>query len=214
MSIFDVRIDGLPMTVVQADGNDVEPVTVDEFRISVAETYDVIVQPKDSRAYTLFVQAEDRSGYARGTLAPRPGMTAPIPPMDPRPMRTMADMGMGGMDHGSMSGMDMGSKGNVPMDHNATQHQSMPGMDHSVMSGMKMDDGKMGQAAMPGMDHSAMPGMQHGSMSGITGTGDEGKKIRRNVEVDNLAEMPVERLKDPGAARAHLRRSARNQARR
>jgi FtsP/CotA-like multicopper oxidase with cupredoxin domain len=90
MSIFDVRIDGLPTTVVQADGNDVEPVTVDEFRISVAETYDVIVQPKADRAYTLFVQAEDRSGYARGTLAPRPGMVTPIPPMDPRPMRTMA----------------------------------------------------------------------------------------------------------------------------
>jgi len=83
MSIFDVRIDGLPMTVVQADGNDVQPVTVDAFRISVAETYDVIVQPKADRAYTLFVQPEDRSGYARGTLAPRPGMAAPIPPMDP-----------------------------------------------------------------------------------------------------------------------------------
>ena len=75
MSIFDVRIDGLPMTVVQADGNDVEPVTVDEFRISVAETYDVIVQPTADRAYTIFAQAEDRSGYARGTLraAPRHG---------------------------------------------------------------------------------------------------------------------------------------------
>jgi CopA family copper-resistance protein len=111
MSIFDVRIDGLPMTVVQADGNDVVPVTVDEFRISVAETYDVIVQPRDDRAYTLFVQPEDRSGYARGTLAPRAGMAAPIPPMDPRPLRTMADMGMGGMDHGSMSGMDRESAG-------------------------------------------------------------------------------------------------------
>src|SRR5204863_3861148 len=106
MSIFDVRIDGLPMTVVQADGNDVSPVTVDEFRISVAETYDVIVQPKADQAYTIFAQAEDRSGYARGTLAPRPGMTAPIPPMDPRPLRTMADMGMGGMGKG---GMDRGS---------------------------------------------------------------------------------------------------------
>src|SRR5207248_46385 len=85
MSIFDVRIPDLRMTVVQADGNDVEPVTVDEFRISVAETYDVIVQPRAERAYTIFVQVEDRSGFARGTLAPRPGMTAPIPPMDPRP---------------------------------------------------------------------------------------------------------------------------------
>src|SRR5207302_9167423 len=137
----DVRIAGLPMPVVQADGNDVSPVTVDEFRISVAETYDVIVQPKAERAYTIFAQAEDRSGYARGTLAPRPGMTAPIPPMDPRPMRTMADMGMGGMDHGSMSGMDMGSKGNMPMDHGSMPRQSMQGMHHSAIPGMKMDDG-------------------------------------------------------------------------
>src|SRR5205807_10489105 len=109
MSMFDVRIDGLPMTVVQADGNDVEPVTADEFRISVAETYDVIVQPKADRAYALFAQAEDRTGYARGTLAPRVGMTAAIPPMDPRPLRTMADMGMGGMEHGSMPGMSGGA---------------------------------------------------------------------------------------------------------
>ena len=94
MSIFDVRIDGLPMTVIQADGNDVMPVTADECRISVAETYDVIVQPTIDRAYTIFAQAEDRTGYARGTLAPRPGMAAAIPPMDPRPMRTMTDMGM------------------------------------------------------------------------------------------------------------------------
>jgi CopA family copper-resistance protein len=121
MSIFDVRIPDLPMTVVQADGNDIEPVTVDEFRISVAETYDVIVQPTADRAYTIFVQAEDRTGYARGTLAPRPGMTAAIPPMDPRPLRTMADMGMGGMDHGSMSGMD---------------HGAMSGMQHGSMADM------------------------------------------------------------------------------
>jgi FtsP/CotA-like multicopper oxidase with cupredoxin domain len=111
MSIFDVRIPGLPMTVVQADGNDIEPVTVDEFRISVAETYDVIVQPKDDRAYTIFAEAEDRTGYARGTLAPRAGMAAAIPPMDPRPMRTIADMGMAGMEHGEMPGMELGPEG-------------------------------------------------------------------------------------------------------
>ena len=110
MSIFDVRIDGLPMTVVQAHGNEVEPVAVDTFRISVAETYDVIVTPQD-RAYTLFVQAEDRSGFARGTLAPRAGMAAPIPPMDPRPMRTRADMGMEGMEHGEMPGMTLSPEG-------------------------------------------------------------------------------------------------------
>ena len=129
MSIFDVRIDGLPMTVVQADGNDVVPVTVDEFRISVAETYDVIVRPTADRAYTIFAQAEDRTGYARGTLAPRPGMAAAIPPMDPRPVRTMADMGMGSM--GSMSGMTM-DQGSMP----GMDHSSMPGMDHGAMAGM------------------------------------------------------------------------------
>jgi CopA family copper-resistance protein len=162
MSIFDVRIDGLPMTVVQADGNDVEPVAVDEFRISVAETYDVIVQPREDRAYTIFVQAEDRTGYVRGTLAPRPGMAAEIPPMDPRPLRTMADMGMGGMDHGSMSGMDMG--------------------------------------AMFGMDHGSMPGMNHGAVQGMSGmqASAEGKKLQGRVGVDNVAEMPTERLNRPG----------------
>jgi len=111
MSIFDVRIEGLPMTVIQADGNDVMPVTADEFRISVAETYDVIVQPTADRAYTIFAQAEDRTGYARGTLAPRAGMAAAIPPMDPRPMRTMTDMGMGGMEHGEMPGMELSPEG-------------------------------------------------------------------------------------------------------
>jgi len=111
MSIFDVRIDGLPMTVIQADGNDVMPVTADECRISVAETYDVIVQPTIDRAYTIFAQAEDRTGYARGTLAPRPGMAAAIPPMDPRPMRTMTDMGMGGMEHSEMPGMEPSPEG-------------------------------------------------------------------------------------------------------
>src|SRR5262249_1138522 len=111
MRIFDVRIDGLPMTLVQADGNDVAPVTVDEFRISVAETYDLIVQPAADRAYTIFAQAEDRTGYARGTLAPHPGMAAAIPPMDPRPLRTITDMGMAGMEHGEMPGMELGPEG-------------------------------------------------------------------------------------------------------
>ena len=96
MTIFDVRIPGLKMTVVSADGQDVEPVSVDEFRIAVAETYDVIVEPEDDRAYTLFAQAIDRSGYARGTLAPRPGMQAEVPAMDPVVWLGMQDM-MGAM---------------------------------------------------------------------------------------------------------------------
>jgi CopA family copper-resistance protein len=111
MSIFDVRIPGLPMSVVQTDGNDVEPVTVDQFRIGTAETYDVIVEPREDQAFTIFAQAEDRTGFARGTLAPRAGMAAAIPALDPRPLRTMADMGMGGMDHGAMGGMDHAAMG-------------------------------------------------------------------------------------------------------
>jgi FtsP/CotA-like multicopper oxidase with cupredoxin domain len=94
MSIFDVRIPGLKLTVVAADGQDVEPVTVEELRIATAETYDAIVEPTDDRAYTIFAQAIDRSGYARGTLTPRLGLEAEIPPPDPRPLLTMGDMGM------------------------------------------------------------------------------------------------------------------------
>ena len=95
--LFDVRIPGLRMTVVQADGQDVKPVTVDEFRIGIAETYDVIVEPNDSRAYTIFAETLDRSGFARGTLAPREGMNAALPERRKRAVRTMADMGMADM---------------------------------------------------------------------------------------------------------------------
>jgi CopA family copper-resistance protein len=94
MSYFDVRIPGLKMTVVAADGQDVHPVTVDEFRIGVAETYDVIVEPQGDQAYTIFAQSLDRSGYARATLAPRMGMQAEIPAMDAIPELGMAEMGM------------------------------------------------------------------------------------------------------------------------
>lgn len=99
MTIFDVRIPGLKMIVVAADGQDVEPVSVDEFRLAVAETCDVIVEPAADRAWTVFAQSIDRSGYARGTLAPRAGMRAPVPPMDARPVLSMGDM-MGAM-HGA-----------------------------------------------------------------------------------------------------------------
>lgn len=93
MTYFDLRIPGLRLTVVQADGQDVEPVVVDELRIAAAETYDVIVQPEQDRAYTLFAESMDRSGYARGTLATRQGMSAPVPERRPRPLRRLADMG-------------------------------------------------------------------------------------------------------------------------
>jgi CopA family copper-resistance protein len=105
MSYFDVRIPGLKMTVVAADGLPVRPVPVDEFRIAVAETYDVIVEPSGQDAFTIFAQAMDRTGFAAGTLATRAGLSAPVPELDPRPVLTMADMGHGGMGH-DMGAMD------------------------------------------------------------------------------------------------------------
>ncbi|RMS06849.1 Copper resistance protein A, partial [Pseudomonas coronafaciens pv. garcae] len=114
MTYFDVRIPGLKMTVVASDGLYVEPVVVDELRIAVAETFDVIVEPAEG-AYTLFAQSMDRTGYARGTLTSQPGLQAIVPPLDPRPLLSMNDIGMVAMDHGNMS------------------HDSMPGMDHGNM---------------------------------------------------------------------------------
>ena len=99
MTIFNVRIPGLPMTVVQSDGLNVQPVETDEFQIGVAETYDVIVQPNTADAFTVMCESIDRSGYARATLAPSEGMVAEVPPLRPRPLLTMKDMGM---DHGAM----------------------------------------------------------------------------------------------------------------
>ncbi len=123
MSIFDVRIPGLKMTVVAADGQDVEPVSVDEFRIAVAETYDVIVEPSDEQAYTVFAQSIDRTGFVRGTLAPRAGMQADVPAVDPPQWLSMTDM-MGAMAMGA--GMQHGSDGMVGMQH-GSNHGDMAG---------------------------------------------------------------------------------------
>ncbi len=132
MSYFDVRIPGLKMIVIQADGQNVQPVPVDEFRIAVAETYNVIVVPQD-KAYTIMAEPIDRSGYARGTLAPREGMSAPIPPTRTRTVLNMSDMGMA-HDMGAMKGMD-GPGGMGQMDHGSgdmkdMDHGGMPGTDH------------------------------------------------------------------------------------
>ncbi|MEK1836897.1 MAG: copper resistance system multicopper oxidase [Pseudomonas sp.] len=174
MTYFDVRIPGLKMTVVAADGQHVKPVSVDEFRIAVAETFDVIVEPTQD-AYTLFAQSMDRTGYARGTLAAKAGLSAPVPPLDPRPLVTMDDMGMGGMDHGSMGG-------------------DMAGMDHSTMQGMTgMDGGDMqGMDNMAGMDHSSMA---MGAMAGMQSHPDTEKD---NPLVDMQAMSTSPKLDDPG----------------
>ena len=145
-TIFDVRIPGLKLTVVEADGQDIEPVTVDEFRISVAETYDVIVEPHADEAYTIFAQSIGRTGYVRGTLAPRAGMTAPVPAMDKAQWLSMTDM-MGAMTMGSMQ---HGPSGAASAGASAS---SMAGMDHGAGGGTGhgTGDAAMGEADMLAM---------------------------------------------------------------
>ena len=182
MTYFDVRIPGLKMTVVAADGQHVKPVTVDEFRIAVAETFDVIVEPEDKQAYTIFAQSMDRTGYSRGTLAVREGMQAAVPAVDPRPLISMNDMGM---DHGSMAGMDHGKMAGM-------DHGSMAGMDHGKMAGMD-------QGSMAGMDHSKMAGMDHGSMGDMGGaTQSHPASETNNPLVDMQTMSPTPKLDDPG----------------
>ncbi|PVY78143.1 L-ascorbate oxidase [Tamilnaduibacter salinus] len=144
MTFFDVRIPGLEMTVVQADGNNVQPVPVDELRIGVAETYDVLVRPTDDKAYTIFAESMGRSGYARATLAAKQGMEASVPELRAPARLTMADMGgMPGMDmdHGDMS-MDDANADSAGESEGAMNHDDMAtsDMDHSQMAGMG-DDG-------------------------------------------------------------------------
>ncbi|WP_304525920.1 copper resistance system multicopper oxidase [Halomonas sp. I5-271120] len=177
MSYFDMRIPGLKMTVVAADGQPVQPVPVDEFRIGVAETYDVLVTPKDDGAYSLFAESMDRSGFALGTLAPRLGMTAAVPArrqIADRGMEAMGahgDMDMSGMDHTQMAGID--HPGMQGMDHSKMQgsdHSGMQGMDHSKTQG----SGHSGMQSMDhsktqGSDHSDMQSMDHAQMAGMDG---------------------------------------------
>ena len=182
MTYFDVRIPGLKMTVVAADGQYVKPVSVDEFRIAVAETYDVIVEPEDEQAYTIFAQSMDRTGYSRGTLAVREGLSAPVPEVDPRPLISMADMGM---DHGSMDGMEHGSMQSGMASMAGMDHSKMAGMDHSQMAGMS-------HGSMSGMDHSQMAGMDHGTMQSHPAS------ETNNPLVDMQTMTPAPNLSDPG----------------
>ena len=194
-TFYDVRIPGLKLTVVQADGVDVEPVTVDEFRFGPGETYDVLVSPKDG-AYTVFAQSMDRTGYARGTLSASAGLSADVPAMDaPQPL-SMADMmgamgAMAGMDHGAMAGMNHGAGG------------GMQGMDHSAMAGPPAMKG-MDHGAMPGMDHGAMPGMDHSAMGTGRGGSVPPSQVVRHARTeygpstDMRVDTPRTNLDDPG----------------
>ena len=182
MTTFNVRIPGLRLTIVQADGQNVMPIEVDEFQIGVAETYDAIVTPSEDKAFTLVGEAIDRSGMARATLAPRAGMTAPVPPLRKRPITTMKDMGMDMSGMQGMEGMDMsgGMNSSRGVDPTAEKNASgrlasgvaagaaiqstkpqMAGMDHNTMGAM--DHSSMGQGSVTGMDHAAMG---HGAMAG------------------------------------------------
>ena len=186
MTYFDVRIPGLKMTVVAADGQYVHPVTVDEFRIAVAETFDVIVEPSGQDAFSIFAQDSGRTGYVSGTLAVREGLRAPVPALDARPLLTMADMGMGGMDHG---GIDMsGSKG---MEGGCGANMGMPAMDHGAPANSPPDP----QAGhdMSTMSGSSMAGMDHGQ-----GMQSHPASENNNPLVDNQAMTLTSRLDDPG----------------
>ena len=197
MTIFNVRIPGLRMTVVQADGLNVVPTEIDEFQIAVAETYDVIVTPVEDRAYTLVAEANDRSGMGRATLAPRVGMIAEVPPLRERPLATMKDMGMGDMDMsgGSMAGMDHSGgsdMGAMPM--SASEPACSP--EHAKM-GHCTPAGDSG--AMPGMDHGSGGGMQH-SMRDFS----VAPQVKRDPSVQTISPMPVDRMGEPGQGLADV----------
>ncbi len=187
---FDLRIPGLQMTVVSVDGQHVQPVTVDEIRIAIAETYDVIVEPKQERGYTIFAEAMDRSGFARGTLATEMGMTAPLPPRRERVVATMADMGMG-----EMAGME-GMSGD----------EDMKGVDEANTANMKMPAAKM-----KGMDPISpaadampdMPGMKMAAATAMGVSAPDGGPVKHGPDTHGPGNsaVPMEtksRLDEPG----------------
>tara|TARA_B100001063_G_scaffold206519_1_gene201957 strand:+ start:222 stop:2087 length:1866 start_codon:yes stop_codon:yes gene_type:complete len=202
MTFFDVCIPGLKMTVVAADGNYVQPVAVDEFRIGVAETYDVIVEPETNTSYAIFAQSLDRSGYALGALTYDQNIIASTPSLDPLPILSHSDMGMdmNNMDH---SGHDMSSmKGSMskdkPMDHSmmgqnmkkSEMPMDMKGMDHSKMG---HDMSSMMQEESKPMDHSMMGGNIKKPEIPITKL-----EEARGVQTTMRAMDPQYRLDDPG----------------
>ena len=193
---FNLRIPDLHMTIVQADGQNVKPVTVDEFQIGVAETFDVIITPED-RAYSFVSESIDRSGLGRATLAPRAGMSAPVPPLRPRPLLTMKDMGMGdmGMGGGSMPGMDNSNSPNVAairgVDPSAEQNASK---NLWKLTGWKgpTDHGSI-QAIAPaaaGTEMGDMAGMDHGSMAGMPGMSGADHSSMATMDMRNFKNAP------------------------
>jgi CopA family copper-resistance protein len=182
MSTFDVRIPGLEMTVVAADGQNVHPVTVDELRIATAETFDVIVTPAGTDAFTIFAQSLDRSGYARGTLAVREGLEAAVPELDRIVYLSMADMGHDMASHAAHAE----SSGAAQAEHGATMHE-----DHGSTPATDASHSEHAGHTMPGMAN--MPGMA-ASANTLTHPPSE----RRNPGIDMQAMTVAPRLDDPG----------------
>lgn len=191
MTFQDIQIPGLRMTVVQADGQNVQPVEVDEFRIGPAETYDIIVEPKEDRAYTIFAETLDRSGFARGTLAPRPGMTAEIPPRRSRPLLTMADMGMRHMnaeshgDHESHDAARGEPKKGMQLDDTHGEHDR-PGRLDTRPVRHAADDHGPGNQFIPDFTQSRMdePGI---------GLGNDGRRVLVYTDLKSLKPYPDQR---------------------
>ena len=181
MTLFNIRLPGLPMTVVQADGLNIQPVETDEFQIGVAETYDVIVEPPEERAYAFVAESIDRSGQAVATLAPRPGMRAAEPEMRPVPMLTMRDMGM---DHSMMDGMS-------DMNHESEDMTDRMNMDGAAGDDMKGHD-------MKGHDMSGMAMKPDPNGPSVQPAKVIEADIKRGPGVANVAAMPMSRLDDPG----------------
>jgi len=190
MSYFDVRIPGLKLTVVAADGQYVHPVAVDEFRIATAETYDVIVEPSGQDAFTIFAQSMDRTGFAAGTIAVREGLRAVVPELDSRAMLTMADMGHGGMGH------EMGAMGNEAQAA-AAQKPADPHAGHTMPPAAAPGNPAGGQAAS---QKPAPPDPHAGhDMSTMTGGMQQHPDSESgNPLVDMQTMTPTSRLDDPG----------------
>jgi CopA family copper-resistance protein len=193
MSYFDVRIPGLTMTVVAADGQYVHPVTVDEFRIATAETFDVIVEPSGQDAFTIFAQSNDRTGFAAGTLAVREGLRAAVPEPDPRPMLTMADMGHG-TDHAAM-GHEMSSHSPAEQSAPVSLPTADPHAGHTVKP-QKPADSHGGHEAPP---RPAAPDPHAGHAMPAAGAMQRHPPSENgNPLVDMQTMTPASRLDDPG----------------
>ena len=189
MTFFDLRIPGLKLTVIEADGNAVEPVEVDEIRLAPAEIYDVVVQPAEARAYGIFAQSEDRSGYAWGTLAPQRGMQAVVPPMDPRPVRTMQDMGMAGMT-GMAGMMGMHSMHNTAQMHR--ESQAAPPQSRIAAAAVRPFPGPLPQPG-PGVPPQKLP-----EVPALVEPLPAHSGLRLGPQVDNVAMKVHARLDEAG----------------